>query len=100
MQSNQPHADISHRREKTKLQSGTETALISGGDSDGGKCEEEEQARTLSHTHSHTSGECLGPAAWKSLEQAENWGKTDTQARSRAHAEAYEYAGTLLFLAL
>lgn len=33
MQSNQLHADISHRREKTKLQSGTEVALISEGDS-------------------------------------------------------------------
>lgn len=48
MQSNQPHADISHRREKTKLQSGTETALISEGDSDGESTEK--HARILLHT--------------------------------------------------
>lgn len=54
MQSNQPHAGISLRREKTKLQSGTETVLISGGDRDGGKSEEAEQACTLSHTHTVT----------------------------------------------
>lgn len=48
MQSNQLHADISHRREKTKLQSGTEVALISEGD--GNRANTDGHARILLRT--------------------------------------------------
>lgn len=51
MQSNQPRIHISQRREQTKLQSGTETALISGGDSDGANTEKD--THILLHTQPH-----------------------------------------------
>ena len=95
MQSNQPHAGISLRREKTKLQSGTETVLISGGDRDGGKSEEAEQACTLSHTH--TQSPLWGMSGSCSVEIPATGGKLGQNARSHAHAQAHEYAARSVF---
>lgn len=83
--------------ERPKLQSGAAAALIREGNR-----EERGAGHACSGTRSHTSGECLGPAARKSLEEAENWGKTHTRnrhARRRAHmrAEGHEYAGRSAF---
>lgn len=81
--SNQPHAGISHGREKTKLQSGTETGLISEGDRAGAKSEE--QARMLAHTVAPLGN------VWV-LQHGNPWNRQKTGA-THTHTEAHEYAG-------
>lgn len=53
----------------TKPQSGAETVLITEGDDD--RAYTKKHAHILLHTVTALGG-CLGPTAWKSLEQAEN----------------------------
>lgn len=49
------------------------------------------------NTHSHTSGTCLGPTAWKSLQQAENnWGKPNTH----THKHRFTHPATCVYATL